>query len=93
MDIYSVVFSKQALKNLEKVPLFILDKMQSWVEAIELEGLREVRKLRGFRVELLKGTRKGQFSIRLNRSYRAIYIIQKKEIKCILVTEVNKHDY
>jgi proteic killer suppression protein len=51
------------------VPKPILDKLQSWIEAIEIEGLREIRKLPGFHDEPLKRKRKGQRSIRLNRSY------------------------
>ena len=93
MDIYSVEVSKQALKQLKKVPKPILDKFLSWVEAIELEGLREIRKLSGFHDEPLKGKRKGQRSIRLNRAYRAIYTVQKGKVEFILVEEVNKHEY
>jgi proteic killer suppression protein len=93
VDIKTVKLSRNALKDLKKVPRPILDKFQSWVEAIEIEGLREVRKLSGFHDEPLLGKRKGQRSIRLSRSYRAIYRISKDEIEFILVEEVNKHDY
>lgn len=93
VDIFTVEISKKALKDLEKVPRPILDKLQSWIEAIEIEGLREVRKLSGFHDEPLKGKRKGQRSIRLNRAYRAIYTIQTNKIEFILIEEVNKHDY
>lgn len=93
MDIHEVVISKNALKDLRKVPRPILDKLQSWIEAIEIEGLREVRKLPGFHDEPLKGKRKGQRSIRLNRSYRAIYTVKKDSIEFVLVEEVNKHEY
>lgn len=82
-----------ALSALALYPRPIIDKLQSWIEAIEIEGLREVRKLSGFHDEPLKGKRKGQRSIRLNRSYRAIYTIQKDKIEFVLIEEVNKHDY
>jgi len=65
MDIFVVEISKHALNKLEKVPRPILDKLQSWIEAIEIEGLREVRKLSGFHDEPLKGKREGQRSISL----------------------------
>ena len=68
VDIYRVVVSKNALKDLEVVPLSILNKFQSWVEAIEIEGLSQGRKLPGLHDEPLKGKRRGQRSIRLNRS-------------------------
>lgn len=93
MDIHDVVLSKNALKDLKKVPRPILDKLQSWIEAIELEGLREVRKLPGFHDEPLKGKRQGQRSVRLSRSYRAIYTVNKDKVEFVLVEEVNKHDY
>ena len=41
----------------------------------------------------LKENRKGQLSIRLNRSYRAIYIVQEKNLELVEIIEVNKHDY
>ncbi|MGH1469309.1 MAG: hypothetical protein ACRBBP_10615 [Bdellovibrionales bacterium] len=47
-------------------------KLLSWVEAVELKGLRQIRRLSGFHDEPLKGKRKGQRSIRLNKAYRAI---------------------
>ena len=93
MDIFTVEISKKALKDLKKVPLNIFNKLQSWIEAIEIEGLREVRKLSSFHDEPLKGVRKGQRSLRLSRSYRAIYCIKQNEIEFVLVEEVNKHDY
>jgi proteic killer suppression protein len=93
MDIHHVKISRNALKELRKIPIQIVDKLQSWIEAVQLEGLREVKKLSGFHDEPLKGKRKGQRSIRLNRSYRAIYTIDKDEIEFVLIEEVNNHDY
>jgi proteic killer suppression protein len=93
VDIYEVDISKSAVKELKKVPSIIVDKLQSWIEAVELRGLREVRKLPSFHDEPLKGKRKGQRSIRLNKAYRAIYTIKKDTIEFVLIEEVNKHDY
>ena len=94
MDIYNVEISKNALKDLKKLPVHILDKLQSWVEAIELEGLREVRKISGFHDEPIRGKKRvGQRSIRLSRSYMAFYSIKKNKMEFIFVEEVNNHDY
>lgn len=61
---------------------------------VERVGLAEVRKLSGYHDEPLKGTRKGQRSIRLNRAYRAIYIEHKDgKIQIVEVIEVSKHEY
>jgi proteic killer suppression protein len=65
-----------------------------WVDAIERLGIYQVRKIPGFHDEPLKGGRKWQRSIRLNKAYRAIYVEnQKKEVHLISVIEVNKHEY
>lgn len=58
------------------------------------DGLRQVQKTPGYHDEPLKGKRFGQSSIRLNKSYRAIYIVKKgKQIEFIEIKEVNKHEY
>ena len=93
MDVHSVEVSKKALKQLKSVPNYILDKFLSWVEAIELEGLSEIKKIPGFHDEPLKGKRKGQRSVRLSKAYRAIYRIEKETIVFVFVEEVNKHEY
>ena len=89
-----VLFSKEAEKNLRKVPPYIAIKLQQWVELVENEGIREARKIKSFHDEPLMGKRNGERSIRLNKAYRAIY----KEIKFLKilrleVIEVNKHEY
>ena len=87
-----VIFTKVD-KQLKKFPQFIL-KLLAWAKSVELKGLREVRKIPGYHDEPLKGHRLGQRSIRLSKSYRAIY---KEEIdgsvNLIIIEEVNKHEY
>ena len=93
-DIYAVVLTDSAKKDLKKVPLPVALKLQSWIDAVGNDGLREVRKVSGYHDEPLKGKRKNQRSIRLNRSYRAIYIIsENQQISFVEIREVNKHDY
>ncbi|MBI5448537.1 MAG: type II toxin-antitoxin system mRNA interferase toxin, RelE/StbE family [Gammaproteobacteria bacterium] len=94
MDIYEVKLSKRAEDNLEKIPRHIIFKLQTWIDGVKNDGLREMRKRSGFHDEPLKGKRQGQRSIRLNKAYRAIYIIDTNEtINFIEVMEVNKHEY
>ncbi len=93
MDIRTVTLSDHVKKDLRKVPLFIADKLQTWIDSVEREGLMNVRKIPGYHDEPLKGDRKGQRSIRLNRSYRAIYSIQNGKVEFVLVEEVSKHEY
>ena len=58
-------------------------------------GIQSVRKIPGWHDEPLKGDRKCQRSIRLNRSYRAIYRIdkEKRSVELVEVLEINKHKY
>ena len=94
MSIYHVELTKNALKDLAKVPKFIKDKLLLWIDAIERLGLYQTRKIPGFHDERLKGTRKGQRSIRLNKAYRAIYVEDYiKKALVISIIEVNKHEY
>lgn len=89
-----VVLSKNAKKELLKLPRYIIEALAIWIDDVEERGLMEVRKTPGYHDEPLCGARSGQRSIRLNRSYRAIYIIKSDgEIEFISVEEINKHDY
>ena len=64
------------------------------VDDVERIGIQKVREVPEYHDEPLRGDRSGQRSIRLNRSYRAIYIERpNKEITIISIMEVNKHDY
>lgn len=85
--------SDDVKKNLQNIPLPIRKKLFTWVAAVEERGLQEVRKIPGYHDEPLKGNRKGQRSIRLNRQWRAIYRIINKKIEFILIEEVIPHDY
>lgn len=94
MNLRCIELTKKAQKDLDKVPGFIKDKLSLWIDAVDRLGIHQVRKIPGFHDEPLKGDRKGQRSIRLNKAYRAIYIEgQRKEVHIISIIEVNKHEY
>ena len=93
MDVQTTIKrTKQFEKELQKVPDFIQKKFILWVFLVESQGLKEVRKHKGYHDEPLNGKRKGQRSIRLSKGYRAIYREVSKTIE-ILMMEINKHDY
>jgi len=75
---------------MEKVPRNIAHKLDTWVLMIEEIGVEEVRKSKGFHDEPLKGNLRGCRSIRLNKSYRAIYTVR---FGMIVIEEVSKHEY
>ena len=92
--IAEVEISRRAQKQLKKVPRQIVRNLQVWVQAIMAVGLEEVRKIPGYHDEPLKGDRLGQRSIRLSRSYRAIYEIKADNtVRFVSVEEVSKHAY
>jgi proteic killer suppression protein len=94
LEIYTVVLRKKADADLKKLPKHVIAKLAAWIDAVGHDGLKEVRKTPGYHDEPLLGDRKGQRSIRLSRSYRAIYIIGKSgQMEIIEIIEVNKHDY
>ena len=83
-----------ALDNLNKVPAHIKAKLLIWVDSVEQLGIHQVRKVPGYHDEPLKGKRAGQRSIRLSKSYRAIYVMTNSgNMDIIAVEEVNKHEY
>ncbi len=93
MDIRTqVTTTKNFEKQLQKVPDFIRKKVIFWIFLVENNGLLEVMKSPGYHDEPLKGDRKGQRSVRMNRAYRLIYHVIKNQIHIELL-EVHKHDY
>jgi proteic killer suppression protein len=90
-DIYTVYLSKQAIRDLKKIPVHMALKLQSWIDEVISSGLNETRKINGYHDESLRGNRIGQRSIRINKAYRAIYII--KEDCSVEILEVTKHEY
>lgn len=91
--ITKVFISKSAAKDIERLPTYIVDKLQAWTVGVKKFGLEEMRKRSGYHDEPLHGDRKGQRSIRLSRGYRAIYRIIENTIIFVLIEEVTKHVY
>jgi toxin HigB-1 len=93
-DIFDVILTDKVKKQLRKLPQHIIDKLYSWVDDVAHVDITRIQKIPGYHDEPLIGKRKGQRSIRLNNSYRAIYIeLDNGTISFIEVTEVNKHEY
>ena len=92
--IRTVSISRRAGKDLGKCPAHIVQSFMAWVGAVQLDGLESVRRLPGYHDEPLLGEWKGHRSVRLSRSYRAIYVIrQDRSIEFVLVETVTKHEY
>jgi mRNA-degrading endonuclease RelE of RelBE toxin-antitoxin system len=87
-----VLESKDVVKALKKVPVNIRSNYLYWKKLIVNEGLNKLAGIRGFNFEKLRGDRTGQYSCRLSREYRIIFEIRNEEL-CVLVLEINKHEY
>jgi proteic killer suppression protein len=89
-----VVLTKSAEKEVQKLPRNIQEALLAWIDQVQTQGLQETRKIPGYHDEPLKGDRKGQRSVRLNRAYRAIYTQDADgKVQLVTVIEVNKHKY
>lgn len=89
-----VVDLSKVEKKLDRIPDHIRDALYFWQSQIHRIGLLEVRKIPGYHDEPLKGHRSGERSIRLNRSWRAIYQESPNgQITIIKVQEISKHEY
>ncbi len=92
--IKDIQITKKALKELKRTPVHIQQKFTFWVNAVNKIGLEETRKSSGWHDEPLVGDRKGQRSIRLNKQWRAIYILKESgQVEFIEVREVTPHEY
>lgn len=89
-----VYLSNQAQKDISKIPEYILFQFDLWIEIIEEEGFLALKSYKGYRDHALKGSRKGQRSTSLSRSWRVIYILDtEKDYFTVNVLEVNHHEY
>lgn len=89
-----VVLSRLARRQLRKVPRHIVENLAAWVDDVETRGLEVVRKIPGYHDEPLLGDRKGQRSIRLSRTYRAVYTVEQgARGDFVSVEEVTMHAY
>ena len=76
MDVQTrITRSRNFEKQLDKIPDFIQKKVLFWIFLVETNGIWEVMKSPGFHDEPLKGQRKGQRSVRMNKAYRLIYYL------------------
>jgi len=92
--IATVKITKNALKDLHRTPIYIQEKFRAWLEAVNKSGLMETRKRPGWHDEPLQGNRRGQRSIRLNKQWRAIYVIKENgAIEFVEIMEITPHEY
>ncbi|MCB9086678.1 MAG: type II toxin-antitoxin system RelE/ParE family toxin [Bdellovibrionaceae bacterium] len=89
-----IVPSDRFHRQLRRLPKHIAGAVGAWVVTVQRIGIRATRQIPGYHDEPLKGKRRGQRSVRLNRSYRLIYEQTEDDVfTIILVLEVHNHEY
>jgi addiction module RelE/StbE family toxin len=89
----TVVDLSLVVKDLDRIPLNLAKKLDRWIAEVEKFGLERVRMRPGWNDHPLHGNRTGQRVIRLNRKWRAVYIVFESEIRIVRIIEVHAHDY
>lgn len=94
MLIRDVRMTKFAHKQFNKLPEHLQHKVLAWIAEVAERGLREVQRSVGLHDEPLKGPRKGERSVRLNRHWRLIYVLRENGIPHIVeIQEFTPHAY
>lgn len=83
---------RQASKQLDALPLAVIERYEKWKDVIRISGPAGVRAIREFRDEALRGKWQGYRASRLNLQYRVIYRIDRDRV-LVQVVQVTPHDY
>lgn len=76
----------------QKIPAAVVKQYQKKVTILlSITELSEIYKFRALNFEALKGSRKEQYSIRLNKQYRLLFKINKNGELEIIIIEISKH--
>lgn len=87
-----ILDESRVIKALEKLPKWVRAAYSVWRRVLLDDGFEGLRSVKGFHLEKLKGWREGQYSCRLNRGYRVIFM-QDVDKTLVAVLEVSKHGY
>jgi len=81
-----IPFSKEIIKQYKKKVQVLLS----------VESVEDLKQFRSLNFEVLKGDRKGEYSIRLNLQYRLILTLETEKngdlrLEIVLLNEITKH--
>jgi proteic killer suppression protein len=84
--------SPDSISGKQRIPYEVLRQYHKKVNILQaITELKDLYDFRSLYFEALKGDRKGQYSIRLNKQYRLIFVINKNGELEILIIEISKH--
>lgn len=89
---WSIYEKKSLIKNIRRIPVYVLKHYELWKQIVELEGPQGLQLIKGFHDEALKGQWNGYRSSLLTREWRVIYKIENEQCE-VYVIDVNHHDY
>jgi toxin HigB-1 len=79
------------LKGKQPFPIQVLKQYQLKIKILtEIRNLKELHPFRSLNFERLKGDRKHEYSIRLNKKYRLIFKEAETAIEIVII-EISKH--
>lgn len=89
---YEILEKNTIRKELKRCPTEVLKKYELWKDIVMIQGPETLREIKGFHDESLAGVWKGFRSSRLNKRYRVIYKVEKKEV-LVLIEKITPHEY
>lgn len=83
----------EEIKGKHPFPKEIIKQYKKKVQLLTvISKLEQLKQFRGLNFEFLKGDRKEECSVRLNKQYRLVFEQTKEnEISVILINEISKH--
>jgi len=79
-------------RRAQHLPIEVLKRYEKWKDIVFISGPSGLRRIKGFRDEMLRGEWKGHRSSRLGHQYRVIYRVVGAEI-LVEVVDITAHDY
>lgn len=92
MSMWRILESKKATKEIDTLPVHILERYEFWRSVVLVSGPDGIRQFPGFKDHALRGQWQGFRSSSLNDSWRVIYQTKRNHVT-VHVVHVNHHDY
>lgn len=89
---WEILESAEAQRVLPRLPKEIRAKYEKWQDIVRFGGPANLRLIRGFRDEALRGEWQGHRSSRLSLQWRIIYRVEADTVS-VMVERISPHDY
>lgn len=86
------VYDHKFIKIIKALPVQCLKKYGVFKAKVEFLGFDSIKNKPGLKLERLKGSLQGCYSIRLNRSYRVVFNVNQHD-RIVTILEISKHRY